>query len=137
VTELASDDVIVTGYTADLELETLYRSASVIVVPLRYGAGVKGKVVEALRFGIPVVTTSSGAQGLPWAADCLSLADTPEKFAENVVILIKDDSIARQNAFRGLQHIASEFGYRSVVRHLVSDLPELECLLQHRGTLLS
>ena len=44
---------------------SLYRTARVAAVPLRYGAGVKLKVVEALREGLPLVTTSIGAQGMP------------------------------------------------------------------------
>ena len=52
----------VTGYVSDAALGELYDRARVVVAPLRFGAGVKGKVVEAMRLGVPVVTTEVGAQ---------------------------------------------------------------------------
>ncbi|WP_186230946.1 glycosyltransferase family 4 protein, partial [Burkholderia gladioli] len=65
VRALAGDTVTVTGYVSDARLAELYGSARVAVVPLRFGAGVKNKVVEALNFGAPLVTTPVGLQGLP------------------------------------------------------------------------
>ena len=65
VLDLASDDVTVHGYVSDEELISLYGRAACAVVPLRFGAGVKGKVLEAIRYGVPLVTTSIGAEGIP------------------------------------------------------------------------
>ena len=62
---LAGDAISVRANVSDAELRELYRTARVAAVPLRYGAGVKLKVVEALREGLPLVTTSIGAQGMP------------------------------------------------------------------------
>jgi glycosyltransferase involved in cell wall biosynthesis len=64
IEQLAGDDVTVTGYVSDERLLEFYRSARVAIVPLRVGAGMKGKVIEALHYGIPLVTTPVGAQGL-------------------------------------------------------------------------
>jgi glycosyltransferase involved in cell wall biosynthesis len=50
------------GYVHDIEF--VYEKTKVVIAPLRLGAGVKGKVVEALNLGIPVVTTEIGAQGI-------------------------------------------------------------------------
>ncbi len=55
-----------------------------MVVPLRYGAGVKGKVVEALHEGSAIVTTSCGAEGIPGVEQVLRIADDPEAFAAEV-----------------------------------------------------
>lgn len=52
------------GFVSEEELSELYRTCRIVVVPLRYGAGVKGKVIEALYNGAPVVTTSIGAEGI-------------------------------------------------------------------------
>jgi glycosyltransferase involved in cell wall biosynthesis len=62
VRRLASDRVIVTGYVPDPA--PLFRRARAFVAPLRYGAGMKGKVGHALAFGLPVVTTTVGAEGM-------------------------------------------------------------------------
>ena len=61
---LNSENIIVTGFVSDEELERLYSQCRLAVVPLRVGAGVKGKVVEAVYNQIPLVTTPIGAEGL-------------------------------------------------------------------------
>ena len=49
-----------------------------MVVPLRYGAGVKGKVVEAIYNGAPIITTSTGAEGIPQVEQVLEVEDDPK-----------------------------------------------------------
>ena len=61
------------------------------MVPLRYGAGVKGKVVEAIYNGAPIVTTSVGSEGIPDVEKVLLVKDQPDEFAETVVELYKDE----------------------------------------------
>ena len=61
-----------------------------MVVPLRYGAGVKGKVVEAIYNGAPIVTTSVGSEGIPGVEDVLLVEDQPEAFADTVVKTYSD-----------------------------------------------
>ncbi|HSU05842.1 MAG TPA: glycosyltransferase [Acetobacteraceae bacterium] len=73
------------------ELRGVYATARVVVAPLRYGAGVKLKVVEALREGVPLVTTPIGAQGLPGVERVASVVPDPATFAEAVVRLLADD----------------------------------------------
>ena len=63
VLDLAGERVIVHGYMTDDELNALYRRCRMELVPLRYGGGVKGKVIEAMYHGLPVVTTSVGNLG--------------------------------------------------------------------------
>jgi len=135
VTDLAAEDVIVTGYISDPVLEWFYRSVQVVIAPLRFGGGVKGKVVEALRFGVPVVTTTPGIQGLSGAADCLDIADTPEAFAEAVARLVNDPELRRQRALRGLEYIEREFGYAAAIRNMSADMPELAELVEGKGLL--
>ena len=73
------------------ELRAAYATARVAVAPLRYGAGVKLKVVEALREGVPLVTTPIGAQGLPGVERVVSVVPDPGAFAEAAVRLLADD----------------------------------------------
>lgn len=65
--------------------------ARVAVVPLRCGAGVKLKVVEALTAGLPLVTTPVGAQGLPGLSTVVAVEDDAASFAAAVVSLLRDD----------------------------------------------
>lgn len=89
--EQPGSGIIVKGFVSEEELESLYRSCRIVVVPLRYGAGVKGKVVEAIYNGAPIVTTSVGSEGIPGVEDILVVKDKPEEFAKAVVDLYQDE----------------------------------------------
>lgn len=93
VRALQSEDIAVTGYVSDEALEIHYRTARVSVAPLLFGGGMKGKVVEAMRFGIPCVTSPAGAQGLEEALGFLAVAERPEDFAQEVIRLLEDDAL--------------------------------------------
>ena len=82
--------IIFKGFVTDEELENLYQKNRLVVVPLRYGAGVKGKVIEALHNGSAIVTTSTGAEGIPYAQRIMEVVDDPEEFANTVVSLYQD-----------------------------------------------
>lgn len=92
VLALAGDGIEVTGYLTDEALQRCYEEARVAVVPLRFGAGVKGKVVEALRNGVPVVTTHVGAEGIPGLADIVPVHDEPAAMAAAILRLMADDA---------------------------------------------
>ena len=89
VTSLASSNVRILGRISDEELDELYSKVRVSIVPLRYGAGVKGKVVEALFHKIPVITTPIGAEGIP-ASSLVTVVETAEMFASSLVDLYQD-----------------------------------------------
>lgn len=71
-------------------LEGHYRNATVAIAPLRFGGGVKLKVVEAMARGVPMVTTSIGAQGLPGVEECIGVADDAQALARIVVDIVTD-----------------------------------------------
>jgi glycosyltransferase involved in cell wall biosynthesis len=79
------------------------------VVPLRYGAGVKGKVVEAIYNGAPIVTTSIGAEGIPQVEDVLLVEDDPEKFAQTTVDLYQDQAACRDLSRKTQSYIRNHF----------------------------
>ena len=85
IENLPGEGVVIHGYQDDAALEAIYRRVKMVVVPLRYGAGVKGKVVEALQHGVPVVTTGVGAEGLPDAGKVLHLAEDAREFTETIL----------------------------------------------------
>lgn len=91
VRTLIGDGVAVFADVTDTALQAAYDRARVAVVPLRCGAGVKLKVVEALRTGVPLVTTPVGAQGLPGLSQIVAVQDDALLFAEAVVGLLRDD----------------------------------------------
>lgn len=105
VLALAGERVTVRGWVSDDDLIAAYGSAKVAVVPLRYGAGLKLKVVEALVYGVPLVTTSVGAQGLPELPDIASVADEPGQLAAAIAqqLTLSDD--------RWLEQSGKQVGY--------------------------
>jgi glycosyltransferase involved in cell wall biosynthesis len=97
--------VTVLGYVPDT---TPYLDrAMVSVAPLRYGAGMKGKVNEAMASGVPVVTTSIGAQGLQAVSgEHLIIANDPNEFAEAMIKLLQDPVKCERLGLAGQQHTA-------------------------------
>ncbi len=91
VRALAGERVEVTGRVSEEELRARYARARIALVPLRTGAGVKSKVVEALREGLPLVTTSVGAQGLPGIETIVGIADDAARLAALSTKLLLDN----------------------------------------------
>jgi glycosyltransferase involved in cell wall biosynthesis len=90
ITALKGDEVAVTGYVSDPVLRRIYETTTLAGAPLRFGAGVKGKILEALRFGVPMVTTPSGADGMPGASDFLLTGESADEFAAAIVKLMRN-----------------------------------------------
>jgi GT2 family glycosyltransferase/glycosyltransferase involved in cell wall biosynthesis len=87
-----SDEVRILGFVPDVE--PYLRNARVFIAPLRFGAGIKGKVGEAMAYGIPVVTTSIGAEGFGATHGVdIMLADDPASFAEATTRLYGEDEL--------------------------------------------
>ncbi|CAN5443719.1 hypothetical protein BH10PSE18_BH10PSE18_14610 [soil metagenome] len=114
VKALASDVVRVTGYVTDAELEDFYRSAGVAVVPLRFGAGVKGKVIEALHHGLPLVTTSVGVQGLEALDAVVPVHDGPQEIADEIVRIMADTAHWKALSNAGQEYVSSRFSQQAV-----------------------
>ena len=104
-----SDNIIVTGFLSEEDLDKLYRMARVVVAPLRFGGGVKGKVIEAMWYGVPCVTTSVGLQGLDSAKEFLFYSDEPSSFADSVSLLLDDDEEWHRISFSSQLFIKENF----------------------------
>jgi glycosyltransferase involved in cell wall biosynthesis len=90
-------------------------SARVSVVPLRYGAGTKRKIVQALMVGTPTVTTNVGAEGLGVSDRReVLISDDPSEFAAAIERLLRERLVWRRLARRGRRHIQKLHGRRAV-----------------------
>lgn len=112
--EQPDSGIIVKGFVSEEELSALYSSSKLVVVPLRYGAGVKGKVVEAIYNGAPIVTTSVGSEGIPGVEDVLVVADEPELFAKAVIELYNNHQELVRLAEGTQEYIKSHFSIDAV-----------------------
>jgi len=109
VRALAGEVTEVTGYVSDAVLFEHYRTARVAVVPLRFGAGIKSKVVEALQQGLPLVTTPVGAQGLAGVEAAAVVEFEPAAIAEAILDLLADDAQWLRRSREGAEFVAARF----------------------------
>ncbi|MDQ3667294.1 MAG: glycosyltransferase [Acidobacteriota bacterium] len=108
-----SATVRIMGYVPDIN--PILRSARVFIAPLRFGAGVNGKIAEALSYGVPVVTTSIGAEGVGLTSEeNAMIADDPEEFANSVLRVYRDMDLWRRLSESGCKHIENHFTPRIV-----------------------
>lgn len=92
VSKLATENFIIHGYVKDVKSIFLY--AKLMVVPLRFGAGVKGKIGQSLEYWLPIVTTSIGAEGMQLTDfENALIADSTEAFAEKILKLYTNSEV--------------------------------------------
>ena len=110
------------------------QKARVCLAPLRFGAGLKGKLLDAMLYGTPGVTTSIGAEGM--YGDLLTpgvIADTPESFAELSVAIYSDKIKWQQNAQRGVEIIKARYNGKAIAKDFMTRLDALKINLKlHR-----
>lgn len=119
--EQPGSGIIIKGFVSEEELSALYASCKIVVVPLRYGAGVKGKVVEAIYNGAPIVTTTTGAEGIPMVDSVLEIEDEPGAFAEKVVALYGDDERCRRLCEKTQAYIRKHFSLEGAWKVIEED----------------
>ena len=110
------------------------QKARVCLAPLRFGAGLKGKLLDAMLYGTPGVTTSIGAEGmygdLPMPG---VIADTPERFAEHSVAIYSNKIKWQENAQRGVEIIKERYNGKAISRDFMTRLDALKTNLKlHR-----
>ncbi len=114
-----------TGYAHDIR--ALIARHALEVVPLREGGGTRLKILEALALGVPVVSTSKGAEGLALIdGEHLLIADTPMEFARAVSRLLADPPQARRLGEAGRRAVGERYDWRVI-------LPRLNDLLEAVG----
>lgn len=101
------------------EVEPAFAQRKIFVSYLRYGAGMKGKIGQAMALGLPVVTTSIGAEGMGLQdGENALIADTPEAFADAVCRLYQDAALWQKLADQGQVYIENHYGETAVLAQL-------------------
>jgi GT2 family glycosyltransferase/SAM-dependent methyltransferase/glycosyltransferase involved in cell wall biosynthesis len=118
---LASEDIIITGFVEDLT--PLLDKMRVSVAPLRYGAGIKGKIGTAMAVGLPVVATSLAAEGMSLTdSENILVADGAEAFANAVAKIYQDEALWNRISQNGLAFADKAWGAEAAYRTLDSIL---------------
>ena len=124
--QLASAGVTIHGRVTDLT--PWMNGCRVSLAPLRYGAGVKGKINMAMSHGLPVVATTVAAEGMQLHdGDDILLADDPGDFASAVLRLHDDPALWQQLSDRGLSNVREHFSFEAARATLRRILPTSSC----------
>lgn len=117
VQALANEHVMVTGFIQDLA--AVYNDASVVVAPLRFGAGTQNKVLEAMAMGVPVVCSHIGFKGLGIESGQGAFMETDAAaFAARVITLLQDAALREQTGTAGKEVIYSRFSWDRIALQL-------------------
>jgi glycosyltransferase involved in cell wall biosynthesis len=109
----ASEQVEITGFVPDPA--TFLSETSAFIVPLQAGGGMRVKILDAWSRGLPVISTTVGAEGLVARdGENLLLADTPEAFAEAVVRVLREPALAARLAEGGRRTVEAHYDWRRV-----------------------
>ncbi len=106
--KFAANDFVIAGFVEDVADH--YRHAKLSISPLRYGAGVKGKVNLSMQYGVPVVATPVSTEGMYLEGGVnVLVADSPEAFADAVIRLHTDEALWNRLRQGGLDNIERYF----------------------------
>jgi sugar transferase (PEP-CTERM/EpsH1 system associated) len=114
-------NVFVTGFIPDLS--DTYNSASVVVAPLRFGAGTQNKVLEAMSMGIPVVCSNIGFKGLGIKdGEGAFMRLGANEFADQVIKLLSDEELRKATGKKGIEVIEKSFTWETISEKLAAFL---------------
>ena len=116
------DKVVVTGFVEDVAI--YMRESAIFVAPMRSGAGVQNKILQAMSIEGCVITTTIGREGIEVCHDELIVADDPVIMARQIVLLLRDSEkrkIIGKNARRYIENHLSEEVIYSKLRSFILD----------------
>ena len=113
ISALTSNSIHAVGYVEDPV--PWFNKSKVFVAPLRYGAGMKGKIGQSLGLGLPIVTTSIGSEGMKLRTEQhVLIADNPDSFAANVSRLYTNKDLWQKLSVNGRSHVDKHFSKYAV-----------------------
>lgn len=124
----------ISGYVKDLQ--STFTTARINLAPLRFGAGQKGKLLDAMRFGTPSITTTIGVEGmitdLPFNG---KIADDETEFAKVAVALYNDKDQFLSAQQNGFEIVHTDFSANELSKKLLKTINQIQSdLKKHRST---
>jgi glycosyltransferase involved in cell wall biosynthesis len=106
ITALSTEKIIVAGLQRDVG--PFFDNVKLSVAPLRFGAGVKGKINQSMAFGVPVVATSLAVEGMELRdREDILVADEPQDFAEALIALYESEELWNRISENGIEKTRS------------------------------
>ena len=91
-------------------VETVFKTAKVLLAPIPFGAGIKGKLLESMQFGLPNVTSAVGAEAMHGNHDWNGfITDNETEFVEKAVLLYQDENLWQKSQEKGFNIIENRF----------------------------
>lgn len=103
--------VTITGLVPSVD--PYYENASCAVVPIQVGTGTRLKLLEAMGWALPVVTTRKGAEGIE-LTDALYIVDEPEPFARAVIDCLQNSELARHRALHAREYVKTKYTWDKI-----------------------
>ena len=110
---MESEKIHITGFVEDINTEI--QKNEIAVFPLTYGAGIKLKVLLSFGLGVPVVTSSIGAEGIDPTGNVLCLAETDEEFAEQIKNLLSNPELLKKKSTDSSEYVRTNFGWERTI----------------------
>ncbi|MCB1069355.1 MAG: glycosyltransferase [Verrucomicrobia bacterium] len=117
------DRVVATGRVEDVR--PYLSKAWIFVCPVRLGSGLHFKLMEAMAMGLPVVTTSLGAEGIPMqTGEHCFIADRPDLMVSRISLLLEDHELRAAMAEKVRRLVVDQFDWNTCVDHLETILSD-------------
>lgn len=117
VTSLAGEDVVVTGYVANLA--EYFDCARVFIAPLRYGAGIKGKLLLSMSHGLPAVASPVAIEGIPVSdGHDVLVAQSPDEWVDRIRRVYNDEVLWRELSGNAQNLVCRHYSFRSARQRL-------------------
>ena len=116
-------------------VETVFSQAKVLLAPIPFGAGIKGKLLESMQFGLPNVTSAVGAEAMHGNLDWNGfITDNETEFVEKAVLLYQDENLWQKSQENGYKIVENRFKKELFEPHFIHKIQEIsENLESHRN----
>ena len=118
VEDLKGNNIVVTGEVDDIR--RYLRRPNIFVAPVRLGGGIKGKVLEAMAMGVPVVATKEAVSGIDYIGsdEFALISDDIEIFADNVVKLFEDNALYERLSYNSRKIVENNYNWKTIADKL-------------------
>ena len=135
IQELASASIKIVGFVPNLN--SVFSTCRLTVAPLRFGAGIKGKVITSLSYGVPCVATSVATEGMGMTnRETVMVSDDPKEFAGLVAEVYKNNNLWEELSNNGLCFVYDKFSISNFETRLKNIIVAIDkCLLGNQEKL--
>ena len=122
IKKLKSNNIKILNGLSENDLENLYQKSRISIAPLRFGAGIKGKIIEAIYNQIPIVTTSIGGEGLDKSTKAFIIEDDAKRMSDVIIELYTNFTKLKEMSDSCESFIRKYFSKENAKKILMKDI---------------